>query len=259
MWVYRRCGSVAGVAEELGWTDAVAGNVLRSSRRYRKSTARRLKARAWRRIELSKARTSKTHKREIELQEAVRDKLTGGGFSCEVEVMLGGGSRRRCDVVATRGGQVYAVEAKLTNRTSCVDQCIGQAIVSGYALGAVPVCVFPDDCKADLLAAESCAHAGVVMACESSIVDDLGAYESHGVAVCKGNVCAETNEDRRAATDERCSRAGGMHWDKIRDEYNRAKADGEKDPHKLILMGYSADVVSVLCGVKKKDLGHAPR
>lgn len=138
----------AEIAAVLGIQErSVPGSLRARSKVYaRRSRTRRIKS-AWSKREAAANFRSKLWPKESVFRDHVAKVLSRAGYECKVEEKICDGSRQRVDIFATKRGTSFAIEAKVTGRSSRADQCIGQAIRKGATMCARPVCVFPSDVK----------------------------------------------------------------------------------------------------------------
>jgi hypothetical protein len=118
---------------------------------------------------------------EAALCDDVEKRLVDAGVvykrECRVGVM-----KRRCDFLIVDGLFKYAVEAKISSRTSDADKCIGQSLISAHYLKAFPVCLFDSSIAVDGDAVAYCKQAGIKVCNEKNVLSVLNIKQSKGLS-----------------------------------------------------------------------------
>ena len=205
--------------------------LLLGSRIYARISAKRRKESKYAAKELRNRRRSVIGKSEKDFNRIVHAAIERCGMQVQSEVAADKHTGRRVDMLVTVGMIRYAIEAKHTNRTCCVDECIGQALVKAHSMKANPVCVFPSDLPVDKVAYNAGTHLKVLIANEKTICGVLRSGLSD-VEVVKTNTAEQPHREDVAACARYC------------------KQNGKLPPSDLLAIGFTPRAVSICTGTK---------
>jgi hypothetical protein len=99
--------------------------------------------------------------------------LNNSGAIADMETSVPGGTRRKVDLLVSTLAGLFCVESKISRRTNCVDECIGQALVKSIYLKAKPVMAFPSDLALDPVIINAARDLGVRIVNEKTIIQEL--------------------------------------------------------------------------------------
>ncbi len=171
--LFRRVGSCADVARQLGESETKTNTYLRMCKAYRRAQKKRSKESKYNRDLRRVLAVSRKYPKERLFCDEIERALIAASFTYKRECPVANDSGRRTDFFVGSLFGSYVVEAKNINRTKDVDCAIGQAMVRGRALGAAPIVAFPSDIEIDALALRSCKELGVLVATEETILDAI--------------------------------------------------------------------------------------
>jgi len=166
-------GSNAAVAKYLHEPETTTHKYLSKSNAYKKQQHLKGHTSKWRKGELRNGARSKLFDTERQFMGTIVHVIKSHGGICERETKVPGETGRRIDCAASYDGADYAIEGKITNRTSRVDQCLGQVILKAKALDMMPVCAFPSDAMPDRVFVHTAAVLGIKLINEKTVLDVL--------------------------------------------------------------------------------------
>ena len=188
---------------------------------YKKLSKKRKANSEWRKRERKVGSSSKIFKKESDFRDYISEMLKG-----EVEVSLNGVSGRRCDVVASLGGELFAIECKTSTRTKDVDTAIGQAILSAFMLGMKPAIAFPSDCHLDNDANECCKKFDIKVIRDIESLPLVGSYRN-----------------------EKFYKDDGAWWGGLKSTWKKIKGTKDATPEKMKELGFNKQQISSCLGV----------
>jgi len=173
----RRGESIKDIAITLGRSETNVLQRLAISKRYRAASKNRRRDSKWKKVEVRDAWRSSEYPHEDSFTLYLRGEWAER-FDCvqpeaAVEAQPASGRGRRLDFLIEHNGLRFGVEAKVTRRTSRLDQCLGQAILKSHLVGAIPVCVVPDDINPDQAWIDACSAHAVIAGKAADVTRDM--------------------------------------------------------------------------------------
>ena len=168
--LWREHGSVRVVMERLGFS-RFSTHVLHRSRVYTSIQRKRLNRSSYK----TGVANTQIFKNEQYFNEYLYNRLISGGYKTKREVVFGGDSRRRVDlVVYSKHGEVlFVIESKVRNNTTRILGNIGQCLLAQKMVGGKAVMALPSDIGVDRDALALCQDLGVMVCDETNIMNAI--------------------------------------------------------------------------------------
>jgi transposase len=175
--IWRQTNSTQQVGLKINGNENSGSGILLRSCVYRRMSRKRRDKSLWNRREVSHGYRKAEAIKESTICDKVQEALQAEGFRVHREHMVDDWSK--VDIFATRGLWRFAIEVKASSRKSRIAGAIGQALISGTGLGAIPVACVPSCFTHHDLPTGVLERAGGLFLNDENIIDEL--YRHMGI------------------------------------------------------------------------------
>jgi transposase len=169
--LWRSGNHIKQIAKMFGRSESWVHSRAIYCRGYKKKSRQRIAESKWRSMEQRSRCQSAKYKNEKTFSDCVYNQVKDNFDVVKREEPASNhGDMRRVDLFVMDGLFRYAIELKNTNRSARSDQCFGQALVKAVQMNAIPVCVWPDDVRIDIVIKQAAKHYGCIVCNESELI-----------------------------------------------------------------------------------------